>query len=140
VALPADQVPVCEGKTPHGQGKCLFYVERALLDTLRDDGPAWKLEDARFIEEAVKKPDAIFEGLNRPGMEAGVAYSVRPQDDPEEEDKTYLPRYGKAFVVYARPGTWGYVIIDWDWRDEDAEPGHPVGWEADFVRRIWSET
>ena len=59
MALPADQVPVCEGKTPDGQTKCLFYIERSLLDMLRDDGPAWKLEDARFIEEAVSAPLTI---------------------------------------------------------------------------------
>jgi hypothetical protein len=142
VALPADQVPVCEGKAPDGRGTCLFYVKRSVLDTIRDDGPPWKLDEARFIEEAVKEPDAIFEGLNRPGMADAVAYSVRPMRDPEEEEgPPTLPRYGQAFVVYARPGTWGYVILDWEWRAEDGEqPGHPTGWEADFVRRTWNKT
>jgi hypothetical protein len=119
----------------------MFYVERAVLDTLRDDGPAWKLEDARFLKEAVTAPDAIFEGLNRPGMEEGVAYSVRPTCDPEgEEEEAGPPRYGQAFVAYARPATWGYVIFDWEWRAEGEEPGHPDGWEADFARRKWKTT
>ena len=51
------------------------------------------------------------------------------------------PRYGYAFVGYARPGTWGYIIFDWEWREEDPdEPGYPVGWEADFTRRSWYKT
>jgi len=116
------------------------YIERSLLDMVRDDGPAWKLEDSRFIEEAVKDPDAIFEGLNRPGMKNGAAYSVRPEVDPEEEPEAGTLRYGFAFVVFARPGTWSYVILDWEWRAADGnEPGHPEGWANDYARRTWTK-
>jgi hypothetical protein len=140
VALPMDQVPVGEGKAPDGQGVAMFYVERALLDALRDEGPEWQLEDARFLTEAIREPDAIFEGLNRPGMEDGAAYSVRPTHDPEAEGAEGPPRYGFVFVVYARPCPWGYVIFGWEWREENDEPGHPAGWEADFSRRTWNRT
>jgi hypothetical protein len=85
-----------------------------VLDTISDDGPTWKLEDARFIVEAVSDPDAIFEGLNRLGMEEAVAYSVRPTRDPDEEGEPALPRYGQAFVVYVRQGVGGYVVFDWE--------------------------
>jgi hypothetical protein len=123
--------------TPDGTGRCMFYVERSVLDTLRDDGPPWKMDDILFIEETVNEPDAIFEGLNRPGMEEAVAYSVRPMRDPDEEEQAGPPRYGQAFVAYARSCTGGYVIFDWEWRAEGADPGHPEGWEADFTRRKW---
>ena len=95
---------------------------------------------ARFIEEAVSDPDAIFEGLNRLGMDAAVAYSVRPTHDPDEPDQDGPPCYGKAFVVYARQGVGGYVVFDWEWREEDEEPGYPDGWRGDFTRRTWNKT
>lgn len=140
VAVPFDHEVAGEGKSPDGLGVSRFYIEKTFLNTLRDHGPEWKLEDAKYIEEAISDPDAIFEGLNRTGLEDGVAYSVRPSHDPEEPEVETLPHYGYTFVVYARPGGWGYVIINWDWRAEDSDsPGHPEGWEADFTRRSWSK-
>jgi len=63
------------------------------LDVIERDGAEWKLEDARFIPEAVREPDAIFEGLRRPNQRQGLCYSVRPTRDPEEEESPTLPRY-----------------------------------------------
>ena len=71
-----------------------------------------------------------------------MCYSVRPIRDPEiEEEQQPLPRYGFAFLIFARLGVGGYVVFDWEWREEDAEaPGHPSGWENDFERRTWQKT
>jgi hypothetical protein len=140
--IPIDQIPIGEGLYPDGKPGASFFISRAELDLLERDGPEWKLEDARFIPETVGQPDAIFEGLLRPGQEKSLCYSVRPTHDPENEDENQsLPRYGFAFLTFARLGLGGYVVFDWEWREEDVEaPGHPSGWRIDFERRTWQKT
>ena len=140
--IPIDQIPIGEGLDPEGKRGATFFVSRAELDILERDGPEWKLEDARFIPETVQQPDAIFEGLKRPGHEKSLCYSVRPARDPEnEEENQPLPRYGFAFLAFARSGAGGFVVFDWEWREEDGDaPGHPVGWATDFERRTWHRT
>ena len=139
--IPRDQLPIGEGLHPDGAAGASFFVDKAELDILEEDGPEWKLDDARFILEAIAKPDAIFAGLLRPGQENSLCYSVRPTHDPDEEANEGLPRYGFVFVVFARSGVGGSVVFDWEWREEDAEtPGHPIGWEDDFARRTWQAT
>jgi hypothetical protein len=52
-----------------------------------------------------------------------------------------LPRFGFVFVVFARPAVGGYVVFDWEWREENADrPGLPVGWENDFEVPTWRKT
>ena len=140
--IPKDQLPIGPGLHPDGSSGATFFVDRAELDMLEDDGPEWKLEDARFIMEAVADPDAIFHGLKRPGQQMGLAYSVRPMRDPDEEETNPIPpRFGYVFVAFARSGIGGYVVLDWEWREEDADtPGHPVGWATAFERRTWHKT
>lgn len=89
------------------------------------------------MKEAVAEPDSIFQGLKRPGQEVGLAYSVRPTHDPDEEELNPIPpRFGFVFIAFARSGIGGYVVFDWEWRPEDADaPGS--GWETDFERRTW---
>ncbi len=141
MALPADQVPVGEGLHPDGSPGADFFVDRLVLESLEEDGPASKYEDARFIEEAVGQPDAIFEGLQRENMQDRLCYSVRLTRDPEDEDNPLPPRFGVVFLVFVRPGAWGYVVFDWDWRTEDGDtPGHPENWQEDFTRRTWRKT
>jgi hypothetical protein len=140
--IPFDQIPVGEGLDQDGKPGANFFISRAELDLLEREGPEWKLEDARFIIETVGQPDAIFEGLKRPGQEKSLCYSVRPTHDPDIEEKDQpLPRYGFAFLAFARLGVGGYVVFDWEWRKEDPEgPGQPAGWENDFERRRWHKT
>ena len=117
-------------------------MDRAELDIVQQNGPEWKLDDARFIYEAVQAPDAIFEGLLRPGQESSLCYSVRPTHDPDDPAAgPSPPRFGYVFVSFARPGVGGFVVFDWEWREEDPDsPGHPSGWEKDFARRTWHKT
>jgi hypothetical protein len=140
--IPRDQLPIGEGVYPDGNGGASFFVSQSELDINEHDGPEWKLEDARFKKEAINAPDAIFQGLKRPGHEESFAYSVRPTHDPNEEEPDPIPpRFGYAFVVFARTGVGGYVVFDWEWREEDADlPGHPVSWQSDFERRTWQQT
>jgi hypothetical protein len=140
--IPRDQLPIGEGLHPDGTTGASFFVDRAELDILEVDGPEWKFEDARFITESVGDPDAIFQGLKRPGQEGSLAYSVRPTHDPNEDESVTLPpRFGYVFVAFARSGVGGYVIFDWEWRKEDSDvPGHPIAWQIDFERRTWHKT
>jgi hypothetical protein len=48
---------------------------------------------------------------------------------------TNLPRYEVVFLAFAEVRNMGYVVFDWEWRDEDQdEPGHPRGWQEDAKR------
>jgi hypothetical protein len=139
VAIPIDQLPIGEGLHPDGTPGAEFFVDRRMLEALEESGPVAKYEDARFIEECVKQPDAIYEGLKRDNQEEGLCYSVRPDRDPDEPEATALPRSGYAFLVFVRRGAVGYIVFDWAWREEDGDhPGHPLRWENDFTRRTWT--
>ncbi|AWM38698.1 hypothetical protein GobsT_31130 [Gemmata obscuriglobus] len=140
MAMPADQLPVGEGLLPDGSWG-MFYVSRPEMIRLRDNGPQEKYEDARFLEEAVRDPDAIFLGLRRPNQDDALCYSVFLTCDPEEDDEDYKkpPRYGLAFLAFVRVANMGCVIFDWEWREEDPDlPGHPNNWRRDFGERLWS--
>lgn len=137
MSLPSDQLPLGEGLDPAGKPGAPFFIDTIALETVERDGPEWKFEDARFIEEAIQEPDAIFQGLRRVGQQEGLCYSVRPTRDPDIENDTGPPCYGQVFLVYVRVGM-GYVVFDWAWREEDENsPGHPAGWQGDFTRRLW---
>jgi hypothetical protein len=138
--VPIDQMPIGEGRNPDGSPGASFFIDKAELEIIRRDGPEWKFEDLRFIPEAILEPDAIFEGLLRPGQEKSLCYSVRPTRDPDTNEEG-LPRYGSAFVVFARVGIGGFVVFDWEWREEDPQaPGHPMDWESSFERATWRKT
>lgn len=136
--IPSDQLPIGEGLHPDGRPGANFYVDRTEIELLQTDGPEWKLEDARFLEEAIAEPDAIF---MRSGHSQCLAYSVRPMRDPNEDESSSIPpRFGFVFVAFARLSVGGYVVFDWEWREEDADsPGHPVDWQTDFEIRTWQK-
>lgn len=140
--IPSDQLPIGEGRDKDGNRGASFFVSRTTIEALEQYGPEWKYEDARFIPEAILQPDAIFEGLKRPGQEKSLCYSVRPTHDPDDETETQtLPRYGYVFLVFARSCVGGYEAFDWEWREEDSEsPGLPIGHETDFERYTWLKT
>src|SRR5438132_5880010 len=101
--LPINQLPIGEGRDSKGNPGTSFFVDKAELDIIQRDGPEWKLEEARFLPEAVSEPDAIFEGLRRPSEEKSLCYSVRPSHDPDDTGNGGTPRYGVVFVVFVRP-------------------------------------
>jgi hypothetical protein len=140
--IPRDQLPIGEGLHQDGTPGATFFIDRAELDVLEDQGPEWKLDDARFIMESIGEPDAIFQGLKRPGQGESLAYSVRLTRDPDDDPAQAIPpRFGFVFVTFARPGLGGFVVFDWEWREEDGDaPGHPIRWQSDFERRTWLKT
>lgn len=141
MAIPFDQLPIGERRHPTGEYGASFFLDRTELEIIEEDGPRWKFEDARFLEEAVLEPDVIFEGLKRPNQRESLCYSVRLSHDPEKRESQTLPRYGQVFLAFVRVGVGGYVVFDWAWREEDPEaPGYPLGWEDDFARRTWQKT
>ena len=136
--VPIGQIPVGEGLASDGTPGAMFYIAKSALDTVGDGESPWKYDESRFVREAVADPDAIFEGLERHGHDSCLCYSVRPMHDPECPDSGTPPRYGWAFVAFARRCQGGWLIYDWAWRKEDPDcPGHPEGWEADFTRPTW---
>jgi hypothetical protein len=140
MAMPADQIPVGEGVGPDGRSPVEFFVDKPMLNRLIDHGPTWKLDDARFIEETIRRPDAIFEGLKRDNHEESLCYSVRVTRDPDSEESSTPPRFGFVFVIFI-VRRFGLVVFDWEWRAEDFDnPGHPENWKNDFSRLLWSKS
>src|SRR5437764_1424624 len=117
MAIPRDQLPLGEGRGPDGT-PVPFFVDRRELDSLREHGPAWKYEDARFLEEVVGDPDAIFCGLGRPNQADSLCYSVRLTHDPDDEPDWVAgpipPRFGYVFLAFVSLGPMGYVVFDWE--------------------------
>jgi hypothetical protein len=141
MAVPFDQIPVGEGVLPGG-GRGQFFVDRRTVDLLIEHGFTEKLHDSRFLPMTVDAPDAIFRGLRRPNQNDGLCYSIRPESDPDtaDEDPGFagLPRYGMAFLAFVEVRDMGFVVFDWEWRDEDPdEPGHPLGWRDDFAGKVY---
>ena len=140
--VPFDQIPVGEGLLPD-DNRVPFFMDRRTLDLLAENGLAEKYHDAGFVPVAVSRPDAIFKGLRRPNQHEGLYYSVRPESDPDadkEDDAQFagLPRYGVAFLAFVLVRDMGYVVFDWEWREEDPDqPGHPLGWRTDFAAKVY---
>ena len=138
--IPSDQIPVGEGRLPNGE-TAPFFVDKNELLKVQRKGPTWKYHDARYIEEAVSKPDVIFEGLHRPNLTDSLCYSVQPTRDPDEDEPSWVslpPVFGRVFLAFARLGPMGYLVFDWAWREVDPdEPGFPENWKNDFGRLAW---
>lgn len=134
--IPSNQELIGQGKGPDGE-LVTFFIDKEVVDNLEKYGPLWKWEDSRFVEEAIVNPDVIFEGLGRAGFESGLCYSVRPTFDSDEPENLGLPHYGMVVLVFVRQCVGGFLVYDWEWREEDFnDPGHPTNWK-DFGRKLW---
>lgn len=143
MAIPFDQLPIGDGLLPDGT-RAPFFIDRRELTTVRDEGPTWKYHDARFIEEAVSNPDAIFKGLRRPNQTTSFCYSVQPTRDPDEDPDdmglSLPPTFGRVFCAFVCLGAMGYIVFDWEWRPVSPDdPGHPENWTTDFAERVWHQ-
>lgn len=141
MAVPYGQVPIGDGLLPSGE-RAPFFILRHTLDLLSEYGPQEKYRDARFIEMAVTQPDAIYRGLRRPNQHEGLCYSIRPESDPDDYESitgvASLPRYGVVFLAFVEAGAMGYVVFDWEWREEDGDnPGCPAAADRDFAGRVY---
>ena len=141
MAIPVNLLPVGDGHLPDGS-RAIFFVDRRTPDTLEEVGPAWKIDDAGHVVEAVTDPDAIFVGLGRPNQADSLCYCVRPTRRPDaapgDPPDDVPPVFGQVFLAFAAVGQMGYLVFDWEWRVEcPDEAGHPAGWGDDFERRVW---
>jgi hypothetical protein len=119
-----------------------FTLISASSECSRKTDPNGNSTTLAFWRKSIGEPDAIFQGLKRPGQEEGLAYSVRLTHDPDDDAAQHTPpRFGYVFITFARHGIGGFVVFDWEWREEDTDaPGHPTGWQSDFERRTWLKT
>ena len=85
----------------------MFFVDLTMLDQLEEHGPAWKFDDARFLEEAVSDPDVIFEGLQRHNLADCFCYCLQPRQDPDAPADEVPPLFARVFVAFVRPGVSG---------------------------------
>ncbi len=127
-----------EGMCPGGSGTADFGVAVRDLEHFEAYGPRWKFHAAKLIPEALQDPTAILQGLKRDGMEDAVCYVTVPSRIwiRDRVEAPFPP--GKVFLVFAAERPWGYVVLDWELRDADADnAGCPKNWHDDFERRIW---
>jgi hypothetical protein len=114
------------------------------IQELQRHGPSWKFDNARLLEEALQSPTAIFEGLQRTGLEAAFCYAAKPSRRYRKGGTIETPfSSGRVLVVYVdnMQSSNEFEIIDWAIREEDGKnPGYPAGWQNDFGRKIWPET
>jgi hypothetical protein len=139
VAMPSDYLPA-PGRDPHTGEEREFFVSRSELEKLEEFGPKQKFLDARLIEETLRDPDVIFQGLKRPGYNDGYCYAKVPSCWWFEADSGPIeapPPPDMVFLVFVRP-IWGLVVFDWEWRPEDSsDPYHPEQWKAYFEKKLW---
>jgi hypothetical protein len=129
------------GIHPDGSSESFFYLSVERIKEIQRKGPAWKFENARLLEEALKSPNTIFEGLKREGMNEAFCYVAKPSSRYRKGGSIETPfSPNRVFVIYVDPmldGN-GYEILDWGIRVEDnANPGHPEEWQSDFERKTW---
>lgn len=135
MALPIDLIPIGEGLTALGKEGATFYFLRRELLKIEETGPVSKYQDGQFVEEVVRHPCAIFEGLQRHGHRDCLCYSGKVSVMPGDP-----PPAGLVFLVYVREGESGraFFVLDWAWREEDPDqPGHPLKSGDDFTRLTW---
>jgi hypothetical protein len=132
------------GMGPDGKAQVTFYVSIERLREIQRFGPEWKFDNARLLKEALASPTAVFEGLERRGMQAAFCYAAKPSRRYRKGGAIETPfSPDRVFVVYVdpMPGVNEYEVLDWAIREEDRKkPGYPAGWENDFGRVVWGAT
>lgn len=139
--LSADYLPIAVGRDPlfagEGVSACAFYTSKSALEKIQQDGPAWKLEDARLIPLALRSPNAVFEGLSRPEYSDGLCYAFKPPRAVLENCSADEQMGEMMFLVFTKK-EFGVIVFDWEWRPEDpSAPGHPNNWNESFARKVW---
>ena len=117
-----------------GEGGFAFYISIKALDTIAEDGPPWKFEDARTLLKAgLELPTIIFEGLKRAEFTDGYCYVSRPTERWAPDGTREPTPQGRVFLIFVKKAA-GLVVFDWEWRPAC---GLPDGHEQDFARLIW---
>lgn len=97
-------------------------------------GPASKFFETFSIPPTLKKPSAIFRGLEREELENGYCYAGVPQFR-RVEDKSIPPPDGMVFAVYVNSL---FQVFEWRWEKmEPTEWGHPKDFLTRFAEKLW---
>jgi len=105
---------------------------------LRTAGHGKKFLEIFSIEEVLRKPTVIFEGLKRPHLDDGFCYCATPNLRYVSEDgRTAQAHPGFVFVVFV---TRELVIFEFGWeRMSGIRQGFPDKWETRFTKQKWAE-
>jgi hypothetical protein len=132
------------GMRPDGKGLATFYVSIQRIREIQRYGPEWKFDSARLLEEALRLPTTVFEGLERKSMQAAFCYAAKPSRRYRKGGTIETPfSPDRVLVVYVDRMLEEneYEVLDWAIREEDRNgPGYPAGWERDFGRLVWRAT
>lgn len=113
-----DQIPICTGRDPKEPERtdAPFYFSKSSRDKIQESQPASKYNDGQLVEAAVKDPVVIFHNLKRKGFEKAFGLSSLPAHRYDDNGTEVPRRPGRVFLVYAISVTYGYAVIDWEWR------------------------
>jgi hypothetical protein len=127
------------GCCPDGQGECQFLVSMKYVTDLQRIGPSWKFWNLHLLDEILKKPTVIFEGLNRQELDKGYCYSGIASKRMQSKTIALPPPPDLVAVVFVNPDPRGLIVLDWEWRRADPDkPGWPIGWSEHFVRPCYA--
>ena len=132
------------GLYPDGRDGARFFIDQAELDLLERDGPEWKLQEGPIHRGSLIKetrPHLPRAQAARPRGRVSLIPSgprMTPMTQSAQPDSAAA---SASCSWYSLEPAW--VVSSYstgEWRAEDADkPGHPVGWENDFVVLTWAQ-
>jgi hypothetical protein len=123
-----------DGKNPDGDGDVTFRIAKKQVDHFREHGPAHMYHALKSVQEVLKAPSVIFEGLKRPDKENGLCYCGTPRRYLNEDIEAPPPP-GKVFTVYIDKNR---VIFEWRWdKADEFQPNFPKDPKHRFDKLKW---
>jgi hypothetical protein len=125
-----------QGLAPSGEGESEFRISQAHLAHFEENGPAYKYYEAFSIDETIKSPLIIAEGLRREGYEEGLCYIGKPKKHGKDWSGPGPPKM--VFLVCMSKD---FKIFEWRWEKEDmARPNYPDKLTERFTKIKWKHS
>ncbi|HEY1067460.1 MAG TPA: hypothetical protein VGE52_15165 [Pirellulales bacterium] len=126
------------GLAPDGVSEIDFAVARDYIVHLKRAGHEQRYYDAKLLDDALKHPAAIFQGLKRADFSDGLCYTCTPSRRWKSETLDLPFPKNFVFVVSVAPKDGHLLVLDWELRKADpTQVGRPLNWDADFERLLW---
>lgn len=125
-----------DGRSPFSPRESAeFRLSQSSLNHLLRYGPSHKFFEALSIPDVLRKPSAIFQGLERDNFEAGFCYTGIPAHRYLDHNITVPPPPGFVFTIFMDKDL---VIFDWRWERADSKMArHPLDFKNRFRKKLW---
>ena len=117
-------------------GEAEYFVSIAYVDHLRQYGPDARLWELGSVEQTIREPAMVFQGLRRDGKRDALCFVGKPKRFGQDWTAPGPP--GMVFLIFL---TADRVIYEWRWEKEDSsDPGYPGDYKRRFEKRIWPQS